>query len=322
MKQPVLSPDRRALRCTATTALARDGHTHAALRWPIPLCALSWTLLAVCLSSPSLAGITFTPFGSNGEGGTINGQSLSFGSGGEVYELDAFLGITGQDLNGVGVGTTAQLSRNPLPAGVSFVFGKSLSPDGSDLTLTYTFTNNTASTLPGTWFGVFVDPQIDVALNGYQNEAGIQFGTTGTGHGGTSADQFQIDEPGYVSGNIFTHLLQGSLDGTNSVPDTAPNDVSVAHGFSLGDLSAGATATISVMLSDSGDSLGTLALQTYDTDPQSFDALTVSGTAQVLAVPEPSGLLLGLIACGSFATLFMFRRVPRPANASFQDWIR
>ncbi len=300
------------------------------LRHQLHFAATSWrdtAAVTVCLlaswslANNAQAAMTYTPFGPNGEGGTINGQSLSFGSGGEVYELDAFLGITGQDLNGVGIGTTAQLSRNPLPAGVSFVFGKSLSPDGSDLTLTYTFTNNTVSTLPGTWFGVFVDPQIDVALNGYQNEAGIQFGTPGTGHSGTSADQWQIDEPGYVSGNIFTHLLQGSLDGTNSVPDTAPNDVSVAHGFSLGDLSAGATATISVMLSDSGDSLGTLALQTYDTDPQSFDALTVSGIAQVLAVPEPSGLLLGLIACGTFATLFMFRCFPRPAKASLQDGI-
>ncbi|MDQ2694015.1 MAG: hypothetical protein M3Z21_01305 [Pseudomonadota bacterium] len=53
-----------------------------------------------------------------------------------MFELDAFLNVAGQDLNGGFFGTSAQLSIDPLPAGLDFAFTPSLSADATDLTLT------------------------------------------------------------------------------------------------------------------------------------------------------------------------------------------
>lgn len=250
-------------------------------------------IFVLSASSTANAAFTHTPFGPNGEGGSINGQVLFFGSGGEVFELDAFVNIGGLDLNGVAPGTSAQLSINPLPAGLSFAFSSELSPDESDLTLTYTLSNTSGATFPAVWFGFFIDPEIDVAINDYFNEAGLPFGTLGPGGGG-SADSWEIDEPGYVFGDVFSNLLNGDLDNTNAVPESAADDVSLALGFTLGDIVPGGFATITILLSDDGDTIGTFALQAYDTDPQSFDDLTVSGIATVV-VPEPSTSALSLI---------------------------
>lgn len=265
--------------------------------------------VAASLSSAAQAAILFTPFGPNGEGGSANGQVLSFGSGGEVFELDAFVNIAGFDLNGGASGTSAQLSVNPLPAGTSLGFGVALSPDQSDLTLTYTLANNSGMTLPAVWFGFFVDAEIDVAINDYFNEAADQFGTIGAGAGDSVPDQWEADEPGYVFGNVFSNLLTGALDNTNAVPNVSPDDVSLAIGFSLGDLPPSAIATIVILLSDDGDLLGSFALQHFDSDPQSFDALTLSGAASVL-VPEPSTSSLIIFGLAVFVIRTARRAIP------------
>ncbi len=250
--------------------------------------------LGATIANTASAAIFFTPFGASGEGGTVNGQVLAFGSGGEVFELDAFLNISGTDLNGATLGTSAQLSVDPLPAGLAYTFSTELSLDATDLTLRYEFTNNTGGTLLDVWFFSFVDAEIDVAINDYFNEAGFQFGSPGTGPGDRDADAWEIDEPGYVLGDIFGNLLDGSLDSTNSVPAALPDDVSLGLGFSLGDLPPGAMGTISVLLSEDGDVEGSLALQHFDTDAASFDSLTVSGS--VVFVPEPTTCLLLSVA--------------------------
>lgn len=251
-------------------------------------------VLACLIADPAQAGIFFTPFGTNGEGGSVNGQVLFFGSGGEVFELDAFVNIAGMDLNGAAAGTSAQLSTSPLPAGLALAFNASLSGDESDLTLTYTLTNNTGATLPGLWFATFVDAEIDVAINDYFNEAAGQLGTLGAGPVDSDPDEWEADEPGYVFGDIFTGLLSGTLDNSNAVSEAAPEDVSLALGFRLGDLAPGNAAIIQVLLSDAGNSLGSFSLQHFDTDIDSFDVLTVSGSAMI--VPEPSTFTLAVLA--------------------------
>ena len=100
--------------------------------------------LAVCsvliLAVPSQAQIVYSAFGTMGEGGSDNGQTFTFGSGGNVFQIDSFLNISGMDLNGGGVlGTSGQLSIDALPTGLTFAFDSSLSGDSSDLTLTYKF---------------------------------------------------------------------------------------------------------------------------------------------------------------------------------------
>ena len=264
----------------------------------------------------AVAAIFFTPFGANGEGGIANGQVLSFGSGGEVFELDAFVNIAGFDLNGATAGTSAQLSANSLPAGVSLGFATALSLDQSGLTLSYTLTNNSGVTFPSVWFGFFVDAQIDVAINDYFNEAADHFGILGSGPGDLLPDEWEADEPGYVFGDIFGNLLSGTLDVSNAVSAPSPDDVSLALAFQLGGIADGQAVRVEVLLSDQGNTLNDFAIQQFDTDLESFDALTISGAA---AVPEPSGLLLGLIACGTFAMLVRFRCSPRRAKANLQE---
>jgi len=91
------------------------------------LLTLLFVVPVIFFSSPAW-GITFTPFGSTGEGGLSNGQTLTIGSGGEVFELDAFLRIGGMDLNGANFGSSAQLSLDALPLDLDFTFSSSLLP--------------------------------------------------------------------------------------------------------------------------------------------------------------------------------------------------
>src|SRR6185437_4291882 len=110
----------------------------------------------VTWASESWAGWVAGDFGPNGEGGLINGQTLTFGSQGSVYELDAFLNIAGRDLNGSDAGTSAQLSNGP-PAGIDYRFAYNLSADQSNLTLNYQLVNLTGQSLPGVQFFHYVD---------------------------------------------------------------------------------------------------------------------------------------------------------------------
>jgi hypothetical protein len=253
-------------------------------------------IVLAILAGQASAAIFTTPFGPNGEGGSLNGQVLFFGSGGEVFELDSFLGIAGSDLNGALAGTSAQLSVHDLPFGLDFQFSTSNSPDGSDLTLTYRFANQTGAALSGVWFGFFVDAEIEVPINDYFNEAGFVVGSPGIGPSDAAPDSWEIDEPGYVFGDIFSNLLNADLDNTNAVPFAAPDDVAMALGFSLGGLPPNHIATIRILLSDDGENLGGLTLQHFDADPESTDFLTVSGTAQVEAIPELGSMVLLAVA--------------------------
>ena len=254
--------------------------------------------LIFALPGVSYADIVVSPFGSNGEGGSVNGHTFTFGSGGNVYELDAFVNIAGYDLNGTTVGTSAQLSQNSLPSGVAYSFEYELSPDNSDLTLTYTITNNSGALLNDFGFFSFVDSEIDEPTNTYFNEFAQTFGTLGTGSSDDQPDSFEVDEPGYVFGDIFDNLRLGSLDNTNNVDSSFPDDVSMALGFSTGDLLDNQIATISIFLSEDGDSISNFSIRHSDSDASSNDQFTFSGVATVTTVvPEPSGFaLLGCLS--------------------------
>ena len=101
---------------------------------------LALTAGIIALLIPCSGGaISLTAFAPQGEGGSANGQNFTIGSGGDVFELDAFVNIAGLDLNGADFGTSSQLSFDPLPSGLNYNFSAALSPDSSDLTLTYSF---------------------------------------------------------------------------------------------------------------------------------------------------------------------------------------
>jgi hypothetical protein len=78
---------------------------------------------------------------------------------------------------------------------------------------------------------VFLDIEIDEDINTFFNEFGALGGPPpGAGFG------WEIDEPGYVFGDIYDNFLAGALDGLNGVPPGSPDDVSFALGrnFILG----------------------------------------------------------------------------------------
>ncbi len=239
---------------------------------------VGWSLAVVV---PARA-ITFGPFGPHGEGGSKNGQTMTIGSGGTVFELDGFLSVNGADLNGSQFGTSAQLSRDTLPAGMGYSFTNYLSSDQADLVLSYTFTNTSSGVFSNLYFFVLLDPEIDEQTNTFFNEYG---GTNGApGLHGYDPSQWQIDEPGFLNGTLLKNIFVGSLNGSNSIPLGASNDVAMSLGFTLGNLNPGAGSTVLVQISQQGDALGSFSLAQHDSDPASTTVITLSGVIPSLIV--------------------------------------
>ena len=246
---------------------------------------LALALCGAALGTVPAPAITFDPFGPKGEGGSKNGQTILIGAGGSVHELDGFLGVGGLDLNGSQVGTCAQLSRDSLPAGLAYGFASALSSNQADLVLTYSFTNTTAGTFSDLRFFLLLDAEIDEAANTFFNEYGVVEGIRGLGPADADPDQWQIDEPGFQTGSLFRNLLVGVLSNSNAVPPTAANDVALALGFTLGNLTNGNWTAVQIMISESTNRLGSLALVQRDSSPASATTITLSGTARVNVSP-------------------------------------
>jgi hypothetical protein len=230
--------------------------------------------------------ISFTPFGPNGEGGSRNGQTFTVGSGGAVFEIDAFVNVSGSDLNGAAQGSSAQLSLDPLPAGLDFAFSTQLSADGRDLLLSYELTNQTGGTLTGVSFLSFLDAEIDEPINSFFNEYAVTAGSLAAGQ------SFEVDEPGFVSGDIYENLLLGSLDGTNLIAIGSPDDVSMALSFEVAPLANGRKTTMEILVSEAGNSIGSFAIRHADVDPGSVTQISYSGRAFSGPIPEPRAALL------------------------------
>jgi hypothetical protein len=167
----------------------------------------------------------------------------------------------------------------------------------------WTFTNTSGAAWNNVSFLAFLDAEIDRPLNTFFNEYGecVELSLPSFAPGGAiAATSWEIDEPGYLFGDIYAHLLSGSLD--NAVGSEFPDDVSLALGFYLGDLAPDATATITLFTSL--DNIGGLR----HSDPDSGSAFYYNGYATVTGanpspapVPEPSTLVLaglGLALCG------------------------
>lgn len=241
--------------------------------------------MGLLLPSVSLA-ISTGAFGAAGQGGIINGQSFDIGPGGVVFEVDGFVNIGGQDLNGGTSGTSAQLSVDSLPAGLDYSFSSSLSDANTDITLTYSFTNNTGAAIADLRFISFLDAEIDEVINTFFNEVAATNGVLAAGQG------FEADEPGYLFGDISSNILAGSLDNSNIFPPA--DDVSMALSFQAALLGVDETFIIEIMISEDGDTLGSFSI--LQTDPESSPATTItySGEARIVGevIPEPNAALL------------------------------
>jgi hypothetical protein len=244
-------------------------------------------IVFICLAFPSLSlAISADAFGAWGEGGLLNGQAFDIGAGGEVYEIDSFLHIKGQGLNGITSGTAAQLSLDPLQAGLDFMFSATLSDLDSDITLSYSFQNNTGSDITSLTFISFLDTQIDEQSNGFINETATTSGALVDGQG------WEADEPDYLFGNIFANAQNGSPDNSNIFPPD--DDVAMSLSFARHTLYAGQTLVWEIMLSEDGDTIAPGAFAFTHADMSTDTLITYSGSGPAL-VPEPNtGLLVAL----------------------------
>ncbi len=169
---------------------------------------------------------------------------------------------------------------------------------------TFSFTNNTTEIIPNASWTLFIDLDLDRDLNTFFNEYGefISFLLPFNAPVNSIAfSSWEIDEPEYVFGNIYTNSLAGALDNTNAVPASgSPDDVSHALFFQVAQLAVGQTfsATGTISLTD--------AAGLAHFDPDSVASIYVNGFATLSPIsnneiPEPSTAALVALALAAFA---------------------
>lgn len=141
----------------------------------------------------------------------------------------------------------------------------------------------------------FFDHEIDETVNTFFNEYGAMVGVPAAGQ------SWEIDEPGFVFGDIYTHLMAGALDNTNGVPNTSPDDVSMALGWSFS-LAADETATLRFKVGTQEPAGGFYLSQT---DPDSQASIYLTSTLNIFQggpdIPEPASVALVLLGLGALA---------------------
>lgn len=120
----------------------------------------------------------------------------------------------------------------------------------------FSFTNNTGNLLNNATFTLFIDLDIDRDDNTFFNEYGdfvSFFQPFNAPLNSIAFSAWEIDEPEYVFGNIYTNSQNGALDGSNAIlPSGSPDDVSHALLFQVAQLALGQTftATGTISLTD------------------------------------------------------------------------
>lgn len=135
-------------------------------------------------------------------------------------------------------------------------------------------------------FDAFFDHEIDEAINTFFNETGAATGIVAAGQ------SWEIDEPGFISGDIFENFQASVLDNGigNSIHGNTvfPDDVSMAMGWDFA-LAVGEQATINILLSLSPPSSGFFLTHT---DPDSNESISLSSTLSISQVPVPAAIYL------------------------------
>jgi hypothetical protein len=132
---------------------------------------------------------------------------------------------------------------------------------------------------------MFVDHEIDQATNTFFNEFGAPANAAG------ASQSWEIDEPGFVFGDIFANFLASTFDNTNAVPQGMENDVSMGLGWDFM-LNVGEIATINFILDLVAPTSG---FYLAHTDPLSNATIYFSSTLAISPVPAPPVAMLSLI---------------------------
>lgn len=165
----------------------------------------------------------------------------------------------------------------------------------------------TCALSPGShYLSLFVDHEIDQSINTWFNE----FGDKTVVPPPAAGQSWEIDEPGWLSGDIFDNFAAGSLDnlifgGVTSGPD----DVSMALGWDLS-LTPCQAATVRFTVSETAPAGGVFYLT--QSDPDSGAAVYFSSSVTVAGGSCPDGgstLALLLCACGGLAGLRSARKI-------------
>jgi hypothetical protein len=199
---------------------------------------------------------------------------------------DTFLFDWALNLNGTVYVTGDALPANVNAAGFDFTTGL------GTLTIQYT-----AAVAENVFLGAFFDHEIDESINTFFNEVGTVSGAAGAGQ------SWEIDEPGFVFGDIYTHILAGSLDST--IGSATPDDVSMAMGWVFA-AAAGDTVGATFLLSTNPPA-STFYLRHYD--PDSDLAVYLSGSPTIgpeIVIPEPGSVVL--LATAAALTILAVRR--------------
>ena len=179
-------------------------------------------------------------------------------------------------------------------------------------TVSIAYTNATQTTLANVRIVAFADLDIARATNGFANEYGAKISLDtppGAPSGALAANAWEIDEPGFLFGDIRSHAASGTLDNFNAVPNSAPDDVSFAFQFPIGEMAPGQLSSVQLQLASAN--VGGLS----QTDSGSGTTLFLNGFAVRSAVaappapptpetPAPSSLVLLAIGMG---IVFVFR---------------
>jgi hypothetical protein len=204
----------------------------------------------------------------------------AFGLGTTAASADATIGLYEYAFNFDG-NVSDSLNSDPMPAGVNL--------SGFDLGTGLGTIKFTTSAVGSHKFHSFFDHEIDEVINTYFNDYGNAIGTLSFGQ------SWEIDEPGWIFGDIYDNFKAGSLDKTNGVPVTAADDVSMAMGWNF-TLDPNEKATIELTLSKDVPT-GGFYLAQYDSSPTGAMPASIyfSGNLKIEdnnQVPEPATMLL------------------------------
>jgi hypothetical protein len=193
------------------------------------------------------------------------------------------------------------------------VFSSSMDSENYGL-FGWRYVNETDAALTGVRLLVFLDADIDRSANTFVNEYG-QFISLdlppGAPEGAVGASSWEIDEPGYVFGDIFQNLQAGILDNRNAVPNGSPDDVSLALSFNVGTLQPGAALRATLLISRT-DIDGLMHV-----DPSSDARFYWNGFVQLTQpsqggeVPEPSTAIPVFVAVVALWRMSVHRRFSR-----------